>query len=121
MRFLVLFSLTVAPTLAETWTGALVDSRCYANLERNRDPKDTLFNVDRDRGSEIRYCAPEKSTKLYAIVQVDGTAVNLDSTANSKAADVVQSAAKGTKWFQVTVSGELSHNSVKVDSITLAK
>ena len=121
MRFFLCLSLALTPALAETWTGALVDSKCYDNLESNRSPKETLFYVDRDRGSEIRYCYPKASTKLYAIVQIDGIAVKLDPSANAKASDLVQKAAPGTKWFQVSVSGEMSKKFVNVDSITLAK
>ena len=47
---------------AANWSGFLVDSRCFANRERNVNPTDTLTAVDRDQNSELRYCSPDRKS-----------------------------------------------------------
>jgi hypothetical protein len=117
MRLLLLFCLAPALCTAGTWTGNLVDSKCYQTMEQNHSPSDTETNVDRDRDIEIRYCHPKVKTKAFAIVDFNGQSFLLDSAGNAKAAELVRSAPKGTKKFYVTLMGEMSHNTVKVDSI----
>ena len=60
------FCMTPTHIFAESWSGALVDPKCYEALERNVNPRDTLIYVDRDTNQEIRYCTPKKKTKLFA-------------------------------------------------------
>jgi hypothetical protein len=105
-------------SLAGSWTGSLVDSRCYENEESNVNPTDTLTSVDRDRDREIRYCAPRAKTKSFTIVQRDGSSLKLDPGENSKALELVQKAGK-RRFFNVTVTGELNGKTIKVDSISL--
>ncbi|HTS50997.1 MAG TPA: hypothetical protein VMH05_23785, partial [Bryobacteraceae bacterium] len=57
-RLAALFYLASAPSFAGSWSGLLVDSKCYAALERNKSPTDTLNYVDRNKGDEVRYCRP---------------------------------------------------------------
>ena len=66
--------LCLSPVLsfAGSWSGSLVDSKCYDALERNVNPTDTLYNVDRDGYREIRYCSPTTKTKYFAVVPFDG-------------------------------------------------
>jgi len=119
--FAALLCFSSALSFAESWSGALVDSKCYASEERNVNPKDTLIYVDRDTNQEIRYCSPVAKTKSFAIVQYDGLTLNLDTAGNAKAADLVRKGGKKKARFAVVINGEQSRNTIKVDSISAAK
>jgi hypothetical protein len=105
---------------AATWSGTLVDSKCYDAEERNVNPTDTLIHVDRDGNREIRYCLPRAKTKSFAVVQADGPALKLDSAGNAKAAELVPQTGKKVRLF-VDVTGQLGNNTIKVDSISIAR
>jgi len=105
---------------AETWSGWLVDSRCYDAEERNVNPTDTLTAGDRDKNMEIRQCAPKAKTKSFGVVESDGSILKLDPAGHEKTAGLVRTAGKKSRYF-VNVSGELRGSAVKVDSISLAK
>jgi hypothetical protein len=120
MRLLLLFSLTSAIGFAGSWFGRLVDTNCYENEERNVNPKDTLIFVDRDQNWEIQYCSPKAKTKSFTVVEPSGQYFRLDSGGNAQAADLLQRTGKGNELY-VTVTGELSKNTIKVDSIAPAK
>ena len=47
-RIVTLICLASTLSFAGTWSGLLVDSRCYEAEERNVNPTDTLTSVDRD-------------------------------------------------------------------------
>jgi hypothetical protein len=102
---------------ARTWSGSLVDAKCYAAEERNVNPTDTELFVDRDRGYEIRYCSPKPKTKSFAVVSFDGASLILDSVGNAKAFELVQKAGK-ERPMHVTVTGEIIGKAIQVDSIT---
>jgi hypothetical protein len=120
MRLAVLLCLSSAFGFAETWSGYLVDSKCYANEEGNVNPTDTLTNVDRDRGFEVRYCSPNAKTKSFAIVRTDGQTLKLDAGGNAKAADMVRKIGK-KPLLAVAVTGERNKNTITVDTISVAK
>jgi hypothetical protein len=117
MRFAVLFCLAIAPGFAGSWSGALVDSNCYDTLNRNVNPWETSPGA-RDWNQEIRYCAPNKKTKTFAVVQEDLTRLKLDSNGNSKAAELVRKTGKKS-GYGVVVTGQVSGKILKVDSISL--
>ncbi len=106
-------------SLAASWSGFLVDARCYENRERNVNPTDTLTAVDRDQNSELRYCAPNVKTKAFALVEQDGSIFTLDSGGNTKAIELVRAAGKKSS-FVVAVTGEAKKNTITVDSISVA-
>ena len=119
MRCALLFALaSVASAIgsAETWSGYLVDAKCYAALERNHNPRETQTEVDRDRGSEVRYCRATGKTKTFALVGIDGQSFDLDAAGNVQAVDL----AKQRTVF-VKITGTRSGGTVKVDSISAAK
>jgi hypothetical protein len=116
MRLAFLFLLAMAQGFSANCLGALVDSRCYEAMERNVNPFEPS-TAARDRNLEIRYCAPRAKTKTFAIVLEDET-LTLDSTGNSKAAELVRRAGK-KPYFVVAVTGEVNGEEVKVDSISL--
>ena len=120
IRLAALFCLSSALGFAEVWSGALVDSKCYAAEERNANPTDTLTNVDRDGNLEIRYCSPRSKTKSFAVVQADGTILSLDSAGNAKAAELVRTAGKRSLFF-VALTGVRSSGGIRVDSIAMAR
>jgi hypothetical protein len=121
IRIVALFCLSSALSFAESWSGALVDSKCYGYRERNVNPTDTMTYVDRDKNSEIRFCTPNAKTKSFAVVLQDGLSFDLDTAGNAKAAELVRNTGK-RPLFVVSVSGEMGkRNTVKVDSISIAR
>lgn len=117
LRVAALCCLSAASGFAGTWTGYLVNSKCFASLERNVNPDDTQGYVDHDRNWEIRYCSPNAKTKLFAVVEQDGTAFNLDAPGDAKAIDLLRKTGK-KRYFGVLVTGERNKDTVKVDSIS---
>jgi hypothetical protein len=118
-RLPALLCLTAGLALAQTWSGFLVNSSCYQALERNRNPNDTEGYVDRDRGSEIRYCNPNDRTKSFAVVGPDGATFTLDAAGNRKAAELVKQTGEKPLW-PVDVTGQRENGEFKVSSISLA-
>ncbi len=112
-------SLLSLPGVAKTWSGALVDSKCYAYEEANVNPTDTMTSVDRDTGREVRYCSPSTKTKSFALVQEFGPTLTLDSAGNAKALDLVRNTAKKS-ILVVVVQGEMNKSTISVDSIAMA-
>jgi hypothetical protein len=120
MRILIALFISCGILCADTWSGALVDAKCFDAQDRNVNPTDTLTFVDRDRNREIRYCVPRAKTKSYSVVLPDGLSIHLDAAGNVKAADFVR-AAGNREIFRVTVSGEKNGKQVRVDSIADAQ
>jgi len=119
IRLAALFCLASALSFAESWSGVLVDSRCYDTMQRNVNPTDTLTNVDRDMNQQIRYCSPNAKSKSFAVVLPEGMSFRLDSAGNAEAAQLVRKAGKKSR-FVVAVTGTITKGTVKVDSILLA-
>src|SRR5580704_16132508 len=120
MRLAAFLCLSSALSFAGSWSGALVDSKCYDSEERNVNPTDTMTSVDRDKDLEIRYCSPSAKTKSFAVVQQDGMGFKLDSVGNAKAAELVRKTGKKSH-FAVAITGEMSRNTIKVDLISIAR
>jgi hypothetical protein len=120
MRIAALLCLSAALSFAGTWWGTLVDSKCWDAEERNVNPTDTETSVDRDQNQEIQYCHPSAKTKSFVVVQHDGLSFRLDPAGNVKAAELVQRIGKKSA-FAVVITGEMSKNTIKVDSISMAK
>jgi hypothetical protein len=118
MRVVTVLCLSSAFTSAGNWPGTLVDSKCFAIEELNVNPTDTLTYVDRDQNQELRLCTPGAKTKFFAVVQHDGVSFKLDSAGNAKASEIVRNNAK-TSSLAVVVTGEMSGNTIKVDSISM--
>lgn len=93
---------------AESWTGKLIDANCSAasNSSSNSSSSSKLPES----------CTPTSSTKVFAIQTPDGKIYRLDSSGNSKAVEQVKSNPGKT---DVTVSGSLNGQMVKVESIQL--
>jgi len=118
LRLAALFCMASALGCAGTWSGVLVDAKCYASEESNVNPRDTTFWVDTDRNSEIRYCHPKSHTTSFAIVQQSGESLKLDSASDVKASEIARNGDKKYNLY-VDVTGEQTKGVVKVDSISV--
>ena len=120
MRLAVLLCLVSMAGFAGNWEGVLVNSECYDALERNVNPFDSALEASRDRNFEVRYCRANARTKSFAVVQPDGQSFKLDSTGNTRAAEIVR---KGNQKFifVVDVNGKVRDHSITVDSISMLR
>ena len=116
VRWVLAFLFASMPALAANWSGALVDAKCYEAQERNKNARDTLDLVDRDREYEIRYCTPTAKTKSFMLVDHDSLSYKLDPAGDTKASDLFQKTGR-RKYFMVNITGELTKNTLKVESI----
>lgn len=102
---------------AGSWSGALVDAGCYRSELDNVAPTQSMTYATRDMGYSLRYCSPSVNTKTFALVEDNWNAILLDAAGNAKAAQLVRQAGKH-RQIEVTVTGEMNKNTVKVDSIS---
>ena len=120
MRLTVLLCLTSGLAFAQSWSGVLVNSKCYEDVERNVNPWESSIDAARDRNYEIRFCRANGRTQLFTVVQQDGRSFKLDSAGNMKAAEIVRNG--NQKYiFVVAVTGEKTDNTIKVDSISMLR
>jgi hypothetical protein len=103
---------------AANWTGALVGSECYAELQRNTKHGSHPGTVDNNRS--IRYCAPSEKMKSFSIVQRSGEILTLDSDGNDKARELFLKVGKKSPYM-VNVTGEVTQDTLKVGTISIAK
>lgn len=101
--------------LAESWSGVLVDSKCYDSAARNVNPREPY----RDQALDVRLCNPTPRTKTFAIVQADWLRLKLDSSVNAEAAELVRANKK--TYLGVVITGERNKDTVQVQSIYAAK
>lgn len=101
--------------LGETWSGLLVDAKCYAIARSNVNVNDT-GTADRDVQADVESCRPNRKTKSFAVVQQDWSALDLDSAGNAKAQDLIRNRRK-EKNIQVTVTGERTGKAIRTDTI----
>jgi hypothetical protein len=88
---------------AETWSGYLVDSRCYARAQTNTS-NDEISTAGSDMRFIMSQCAATHRTTHFALVFKDWTSMKLDEAGNERAATVVS---KGNRknLYCVTVTG----------------
>jgi hypothetical protein len=104
---------------AETWSGFLVDSRCYSNDEFNVS-QDANYTVGRDMRRTLRQCAATPETKKFAIVRNDWTRLKLDAAGNERAASIVRRGNK-SELYCVTVAGaRMKKNVIATRSVSVA-
>lgn len=92
--------------LAESWTGTLIDANCKSQASSPASPEHAATSS----------CAPTASTKDFAVQTPDGKVYKLDRSGNSKAEAAMKSDPTKTN---VTVSGSLQGQTLKVDTIDL--
>ncbi len=108
----------VAPVMfAQSWTGALVDSKCFDNELRNVGPTNTDSQANTDKAYEIRYCHPNAKTKSFAVVDFDGASHALDAAGSAKAEEFVRANPHKSR-YEVKVTGEVQGKAIKVESIS---
>jgi hypothetical protein len=117
-RFALLSGLACSLSFAGSWSGTLVDSKCYASKKGNESANVHPGSTDVSR--PIRYCAPTAKTKAFTFVQQDGSAVDLDAAGNQKAMDFVAKTGKQSRYW-VSVIGEMTQNVLTVDAVSIAK
>jgi hypothetical protein len=118
MRIAVLACLSSTLGLAQSWSGTLVDSRCWDSEENNTRATSTY--VDRESNLEIRLCSPKAKTRSFVVVLPGGLNFKLDAAGNERAAELVQKSDKRNA-VTVLITGETSGNIIKVDSISMAR
>lgn len=79
MRLGILLLLTVMPSFADSWSGFLVNSTCYASEQDNANKNTTT--TDRDMRSVVQYCAANAKTTHFALVLDGWSAIKLRSIA----------------------------------------
>ena len=118
LRVTSLLTLSSAICLAETWSGALVDSECFATAKHNVSHDAGHTGTDQRR--MIRHCAPNANTKSFTIVEQDGTAFDLNAGGNDKAAELVQKTS-AKRPYLVTITGAKNESTLQVNEIALKK
>lgn len=119
IRFLGLFCFASALCLAKTLSGPLVDAKCYESVEWNHNV--TASTVVQDLNMDVRLCAPNARTSVFAILPPDGDdMLTLDPVSNAKAAEFVRSVGRKSPLY-VTVEGEINKNTIDLKSIVAAK
>lgn len=98
LQLLGLFTLASALAFAESWSGRLVDAACYEQSQ-----------------GKAASCAPGAKTTSFGIQTSDGKVFKLDASGNTKAMQLVKT---GKPDAEVTISGAMNGETVKVDSIT---
>jgi len=109
------FIAATASFAAGSWSGYMVDSKCYESLYRNTASTST---VDRDMAWIIRRCPPNARTKSFGVVLTNWQIFKCDPIGNTKAAEILHSIAKQSV-YQVTVAGDMDKTILRVDSISM--
>ena len=100
----------------ESWSGVLVDSRCYDSEETNVNP----YEPYHDQELEVRFCRPNVHTKAFAIVLRDWLRLRLDPGGSAKAADLVRNSGKKT-YLGVVIMGVRNKDLITVESISASR
>jgi hypothetical protein len=120
MRLVAFLCLASMAGFAGSWEGVLVNSDCYDAVERNVNPFESGLDASHDGNFEVRYCRANARTKSFTVMQPDGQSFRLDSTGNTKAAEIVR---KGNQKviFVVGITGKVRDHLIKVDSISMVR
>ena len=116
--FLPLFFLASQLGFSATWSGILVDARCFESAQDNHNVSDSP--VLQDVGLEVRLCSPKTKTHSFAIVRRDGETSALDPAGNMQAAELVRQGVKKAPWY-VAGNGDLAKKTIAVSSIASMK
>jgi hypothetical protein len=120
MRIITLVVLSSALSFAGTWSGTLVDAKCWGYTENNVGQK--MPYVDTNRNLQVRQCSPKAKTKSFALLTPGGHALALDAAGNATASSELAKAAHRKAPIRVVVTGEQNNKkSIQVSSISAAK
>lgn len=118
LRIAYLFCLLSLPGFAGSWSGWLVDSKCYRSIETNRG--DIPSYVNWDVSGAIRYCSPNHKTMSFAIVQQDQSYFKLDPRGSLRAAELLTNSPHKALYLG-TVRGNLNRHVITVEAISVAR
>ena len=115
MRIISLVLLSSALSFAGTWSGTLVDARCWGYLKH----KSAVSPAERNQNQDVRQCSPKAKTKSFAVLTPEGNALGLDAAGHARAE--LTEAAQGKAPIKVVVTGEQhTKKSIQVSSISAA-
>ena len=118
LRLAYLSCLASLPILPATWSGWLVNSRCYSSLEANRS--DLPSYVNWGQMGAIRYCSPDHKTTSFAVIDHNGLSLRLDAEGNERAMSQLRNTEKRT-LATAEIERQPSHNKISVSRISVAK
>lgn len=119
MQLVIVFFLTSTTGFAgESLSGYLVDSKCYEVIQRLTAGSTSTVELDMELA--IKQCAPNPTTKSFGVVENDWEILNLDSAGSEKAAELLGKTLK-RDMYRITITGEERRNTLKVDSVSMAK
>jgi hypothetical protein len=118
MRLLSLLIVLAPLGIAGTWSGYLVDSRCYASEQSNVSAD--AASGSRDMRLGLRQCSATSETKRFAIVQNDWSVLKLDTAGNQSVAAVARHNTKRSTLYCVTVAGVRHKNTIVAGPAVLA-
>jgi hypothetical protein len=103
---------------AGTWSGYLVDSRCYESQQNNVSADTTT--VSRDMNVGLQQCRANLKTKRFTIVLNDWSVLKLDTAGNERAAAIVRHNPKRSALYCITVAGSRVKNMIVAGPVVLA-
>ena len=118
LRLACLSCILSVPGLTATWSGWLVNSRCYSSLDSNRSDVPSFVNWD--QMGAIRYCSPNHKTKSFAIVGQSGVSMRLDPIGNEKAIGLLRNV-ENTSLFTAEISGDAIRHTINVHSLSIVR
>ena len=86
----------------------------------NNVSQEEPYFASRDMNMVLRQCAANHTTKKFAIVQNDWTALKLDAAGNEKAAAIVRNVHKRSALYCITVHGGRQKNMIITGPVTTA-
>lgn len=116
-RLALLASSSALLSLAGSLSGVLADSECYDRAESNTKQGTHPATVDTNR--MLRVCSPTAKTKSFTLVLPDGTRYNFDAAGNQKAHELVL--AERSDQYKVNATGEVTENTLQLDTISIVK
>lgn len=105
-----------AAGLAESWSGLLVDGRCWTSSQTNVSEDTTSPN--RDMSFDVRACRPTDDTKKFMFVSSDWRGFKLDPAGNARAAQLIGNG-QSHRAIHVSIKGALSKRTIRVTSMSL--
>jgi len=102
-KLALLFSVTSAFCLADSWNGKLIDASCRAKAQAS---------------GEKMACSATPATTIFGVELSDGKVLALDAGGNAKAADAMKNSKATDPTVSVTGSADAS-GKVKVESIKI--
>jgi hypothetical protein len=118
LRLTGMLGLVATLGFATSWSGSLVDARCYAGFQGSKTS--AMHYVDRNTSWVIGYCAPRVRTSSFVVVPVDGGTFPLDSNGNAQASKIVRKIGR-KRLILVQVAGVRKRNNVTVNTVKLVR